>query len=506
MVSQSIENVVKLQAISFTNQVRLVAKSAKKEEEIRTEVERQLALVAKEAGINLRGKHEFTIGTGRVDSVYGCVIIEYKNPNDTSSKLSADIEDRGNQEVIRQIKNRFLDFEKEQNRKLDSMLGIGCDGNYFIFVKYYKNKWYIKEPFEIDQRSVERFIWALINMGKKGKAYTPDNLAEDFGSEAVLAKDGLRTFYEILCKKSNGKGQMLFKQWKLHFGEVCGYDIDVPTDRIVKLSNHYGILDTDKPAELMFALHSYYALFIKLLAAEIVAFYHKLPSPVQRLLKANNSNKLKTEIEDLEKGSIFRHLNITNFLEGDFFCWYLYCWDTSIERIIGNIACKIDEYNPGTLSEDPEGSRDLLKKMYEQLFPKIVRHDLGEYYTPDWLAEHILNELRYSGNPEKKILDPACGSGTFIIAVINRVRNWYEKNRETCGYDEGDLLRKILSNVVGFDLNPLAVMTARTNYLISVRDLVSHVEKVEIPIYLCDSILTPSEYGGLDTFLTGQKK
>ena len=60
-----------------------------------------------------------------------------------------------------------------------------------------------------------------------------------------------------------------------------------------------------------------------------------------------------------------------------------------------------------------------------------------------------------------------------------------------------DLCRKILGNVIGFDLNPLAVMAARTNYLVAIRDLIGHVDKVEIPVCLCDSILTPSEYGGL---------
>ena len=40
-------------------------------------------------------------------------------------------------------------------------------------------------------------------------------------------------------------------------------------------------------------------------------------------------------------------------------------------------------------------------------------------------------------------------------------------------------------------------MAARTNYLIAIRDLIGHVDKVEIPVYLCDSILTPSAYGGL---------
>ena len=252
-----------------------------------------------------------------------------------------------------------------------------------------------------------------------------------------------------------------------------------------------------KPAELLFAVHTYYALFMKLLASEIVAFFHKLPTPLQKMMQAGTSAKLKREMDDLEAGSIFRHLNITNFLEGDLFAWYTGVWTEPIEKLVRAMVARLDDYNPGTLSEDPAGSRDLLKKLYQQLFPKSVRHDLGEYYTPDWLAEHTLNELGYEGNPDKRLLDPACGSFTFGVMAINRIRRWYDENREKCGYSEGELCRKILSNVIGFDLNPLAVMAARTNYLIAIRDLIGHVDKVEIPVYLCDSVMTPSEYGGL---------
>jgi hypothetical protein len=90
--------------------------------------------------------------------------------------------------------------------------------------------------------------------------------------------------------------------------------------------------------------------------------------------------------------------------------------------------------------------------------------------------------------------------------AINRIKSWFEENREKCSFDEGDLCKKILANVVGFDLNPLAVMAARTNYLIAVRDLVSHADRVELPVYLCDSIMTPSEYGGLFGGALGKSK
>ncbi len=212
---------------------------------------------------------------------------------------------------------------------------------------------------------------------------------------------------------------------------------------------------TRRQAELLFAVHTYYALFMKLLAAEIVAFFHKLPTPLQKMMAATTSAKLKREIADLEAGSIFRHLNITNFLEGDLFAWYAGVWSDPIEKLVRDMVARLDDYNPGTLSEDPAGSRDLLKKLYQQLFPSSVRHDLGEYYTPDWLAEHVLDQLDYIGDPDKRILDPACGSGTFLIMAINRVRRWYEENREHCRYDESDLCRKILANLVGFDLNRL---------------------------------------------------
>ena len=158
------------------------------------------------------------------------------------------------------------------------------------------------------------------------------------------------------------------------------------------------------------------------------------------------------------------------------------------------------------LSEEPAVSRDLLKKLYHYLFPKSVRHDLGEYFTPDWLAEHMLDEVGYEGDPDKRVLDPGCGSGTFLVMAINSVRKWYDLNRERCHFNETELCRKVLANISGFDLNPLAVMASRTNYLIAIRDLISRVEKIEIPVYLCDSIVTPAEYGGLWAGSLGKAK
>lgn len=154
-------------------------------------------------------------------------------------------------------------------------------------------------------------------------------------------------------------------------------------------------------------------------------------------------------------------------------------------------------YSFATLDVDPDTTRDLLKELYQQLMPGELRHNLGEYYTPDWLAERVLNMLEgdeFEGNPNKRILDPACGSGTFLVLVIKKMREFGWKN----AIPEDELLEKILLNVVGFDLNPLAVIAARTNYLLALGDLLSYRKKeINIPVYLCDSILTPYEVSEL---------
>ena len=497
----SLDELITKKADEFADQIKGVAAMADKEEEIRIEVEKQLAFIQKEAGIKLEGKHEFTVASGRVDSVYSRVIIEYKNPK-SADRIGPKADSPGSKKVIQQIKNRFYDMRTQHGQPLNSLFGVGLDGKYFIFIRFRDEKWQVQEPVEVNRYSAERFLWALFNLGKKGKPFSPEYLAVDYGSEGVnsVAINGIHALYDAIITTNNPKAQTFFSQWKILFGEVCGYEVDNPSDNIKELAEFYKVnTKNPKPAEILFAVHTYYALFMKLLTAEIVAFFHMLPTPLQKMMQAGTTIKLKREMEDLEAGSIFRHFNITNFLEGDLFAWYVSIWDAPIEKLVRDMVARLDNYNPGTLSEDPAGSRDLLKRLYHKLFPKSVRHDLGEYYTPDWLAQHVLNELGYAGDPEKRFLDPACGSGTFIIMTINRIRRWYDENREKCRFDEGELCRKILSNVIGFDLNPLAVMAARTNYLIAIRDLIGHVEKVEIPIYLCDSIVTPAEYGDLFT-------
>ena len=180
-------------------------------------------------------------------------------------------------------------------------------------------------------------------------------------------------------------------------------------------------------------------------------------------------------------------------MEGDFFRWYLDAFDSpELKEAIREIARCLSEFEPATSTLDPASTRDLLKKLYQYLVPQEVRHRLGEYYTPDWLAELLLNEVGYDGNTLKRFLDPACGSGTFLVLAIQRAKEHGQKEK----WPPLEIVKRIVANIWGFDLNPLAVIAARTNYLFALGDLVNELQHIEIPIYLTDSVLTPTRTTG----------
>ncbi|MEM4489453.1 MAG: hypothetical protein QXK88_11805 [Desulfurococcaceae archaeon] len=60
--------------------------------------------------------------------------------------------------------------------------------------------------------------------------------------------------------------------------------------------------------------------------------------------------------------------------------------------MLAEIVRRLADYEPITPQLEPEYARDLLKRPYQHLVPRDIRHKLGEYYTPDWLADSLLDE------------------------------------------------------------------------------------------------------------------
>jgi hypothetical protein len=489
----NLESLIQNYAETMSGKMAEIASRSKSEEDVRHECNNLIDAFLKKAEIETKGQHEYGLAGGRIDSKYGGVIIEYKDPKG-SGKITENPKSPGVKAVVKQLKKRFTDFQSEKKIELERIFAVGCDSNTFVFVRYRGKTVEVEDPQPVTPHTVERLLRALVSLGAKGYSFTPDNLCDHFGGQGHIALEGIARIHKVISTTKSKKAQVFFKQWQILFGEVCGYDVHGQSAKIKKLGEHYCIPKA-KPAELLFSVHTYYGILIKLLAAEIVSSFSPLgTSALKKLITAPTSAKLRSELETLEQGGIWSQLGIRNFLEGDLFSWYLDAWDDPLDEAVRSMVTTLNQYDPTTLSVEPAESRDLLKKLYQHLFPKSVRHDLGEYYTPDWLAELVLDELGYDGDPDKRLLDPACGSGTFLVMAVNRVKIWFEEHRHECGFSEDELLRKILSNVIGFDLNPLAVMAARTNYLLAIRDLLRHSGNMELPIYLCDSIMTPKDY------------
>lgn len=363
--------------------------------------------------------------------------------------------------------------------------------------------WSIDDPLAVNSASTELFLRLLFSLST-GAALVPENLVDDFGPKNIRAQRAVRALYTALHGTKHALVEKLFDQWRLFFSEATDYKewsgkIESKSEFrsfVSSLWTKEQIKHLDA-AKVFFVLHTYYALLIKLVASLAAArFAGGISTPLSSLA-SKKGDDLKQSMASLERGGLFREYGIRNFLEGDFFGWYLPAWNEEIEDAVSDLIKRLADYDPGTLELAPENARDLLKKLYHYLLPREIRHDLGEYYTPDWLAERLIIQTlgkRDLGDSMKRVLDPSCGSGTFLVILIKYIRE--RATQEKRG--DSETLGLILKNIIGIDLNPLAVIAARTNYLLALGDLLkARKGDIDIPVYQADSILTPSRGEGL---------
>jgi len=472
---------------------------ARTEEDLRIRVSNCIEeKILKPLNIPFEGKYEYTLASGkRIDALYGHVIIEYKAPG----KLSTDSDiQKAKEQVI-----KYIISEARDKSNYDKFLGIIISDK-IAFVRYNKreDRWRLRGPYEIRRESIITLIEAL--RGLRRKILSAEELIKDFGMNSQISKRMIKILYKKLLNTKNEKTKILFEDWMRLFKQATGYDPE-KLKELKELAEEYGFEKSNINYDiLIFAIHTYYALIMKLIAAEI-AYLHGsgrfLKSYVVELDDAYTSKGiegLKNILKELESGGIFKKLlGIENFLEGDYFSWYVEEIDQELGDFIAEVARRLSDYEIATPQLEPEYARDLLKDLYQNIVPRDIRHSLGEYYTPDWLAELIINEVGLSyenlenmgkEDPLKpleiRVLDPACGSGTFLILYISRLIRYANEHFLT-----DTLAKYILENVVGYDLNPLAVLTARTNYLLTIVNLLqqSRLGSIEIPIYLADSIM-----------------
>lgn len=433
-------------------------------------------------------RHELAVYKGRIDSLYGEIIIEYKAPK----LLADDNESSKNKSAIEQVETHIKGLEEKNKSTNARYLGVIFDGYKIIFVRRRNNIWDVENPTDVNLQTFTLLLKRLLSLGLSGKALIIDNLIKDFGTDSQNIVDSIRKLYLILDKTQNPKVKLLYEQWSTYFRQICGYEFETKKIEIKELVQLYGIPDEDASLpKIIFSIHTLYSLFIKLLAAETLTYFRHREGSYVSKIDCSNNQQLKIDMQSLEKGQLFQYEGIQNFLEGDFFSWYLDNWNDEIADILGVLIQKFKGYDFSSLNLEPKEAKDLIKGIYHYLLPKKIRHSLGEYYTPDWLAEHLINSMDMDLSKDIKVLDPTCGSGTFLTLMAERIRNYEEKK----GATNTEVFNRIIKSIVGIDLNPLAVIAAKTNFIISIADLLENIQvEFEIPIYQSDSMLVTLEF------------
>ena len=183
---------------------------------------------------------------------------------------------------------------------------------------------------------------------------------------------------------------------------------------------------------------------------------------------------------DLLKGERLKAATgLSGIIESDFFAW-----PTEVsggDGFIRSLAQLVSRFD--WRSAPP----DVASNLYQTVIPADERRQLGEYYTPDWLARAMVREL-IADPLNQRVLDPACGSGTFIVEAVAHFLDAAGKSN----LEPKEVLDRLRSAVVGIDVHPAAVHLARAAWAIAARTAIesaaSYNAGISAPVYLGDAL------------------
>jgi hypothetical protein len=212
----------------------------------------------------------------------------------------------------------------------------------------------------------------------------------------------------------------------------------------------------------LFVEHTYLVLVSTLIAHVVIGF---------------KTEDLQDSPAIAVSGQLFTQAGIRGVGEAGFFDWVLDA--PGGEGIVVDIARRLAVFAWTGVDHD------VLKALYQSVISPETRHRLGEYYTPDWLANRIVQKV-VTDPLNTRVLDPACGSGTFLFHTVRR----YLGAAEAQGISLPEAVSGVIEHVFGMDLHPVAVVLAQVTYLLAIGT--EHIRDagvlLSIPVYLGDSM------------------
>ena len=299
-----------------------------------------------------------------------------------------------------------------------------------------------------DTRVVEDFLRFLETyLGRQGgRVITAKRLAEDFGLQSIYSKNYREAIHDYVSGKINDNPtyyNMVEDLWN-KFVESHSVENDNTTSYIGEF---------------------YITIIAKLLCANLIC---------QNALSSTDD-----ELKDIITGEFFYFINIENFVEYDYFGW-LNADIADISDILGSIQDDLKVYD---FSKHPQ--EDMFGELMIQLANREHRLLLGQERTPRWLAKELVNNVvsKLPSGAYPQFVDMCCGSGSMIVETIKATEGLIPVTTDF--NTRSQILRYCIS---GFDIDPLAVILAKINWLINIYDSVNHDEELYIPIYHADSL------------------
>lgn len=141
---------------------------------------------------------------------------------------------------------------------------------------------------------------------------------------------------------------------------------------------------------------------------------------------------------------------------------------------------------------------DLLTGIYDRFMDRAQRKKLGEFYTPPSIARYIVKRLGVTRT--SRVIDPACGSGTFLIESF---RTMVGTDLERGAADYSDVL-EAFARIAGNDLNTFSAVLAQIQLLWQVLSLKNDIEASGFPdirvTAKVNSLVERDHWSALDRF------
>ena len=189
----------------------------------------------------------------------------------------------------------------------------------------------------------------------------------------------------------------------------------------------------------------------------------------------------ETDPADLLHGRDFRSkTGLQGVVESDFFAWPVEVGGLPLLRTLARRVARFDWQ---------QAPNDVAAILYETVIPPDERRQLGEYYTPGWLARAMVREV-VTDPLSQSVLDPACGSGTFVAVAVTHL---IEAAKDT-SLDPKQVLERLRFSVAGIDVHPVAVHLARAAWVLAAQPAIQaavdygFAANITVPIYLGDAL------------------